>query len=193
MVKTNKKSLIAMIAMVVLLIASIAMGITGAWFTAQDDAALGTGGSLKFGEIAVSASAEGKLQLKHNGGDYVEVTAENTLVMPGDYIKGAKASFAVTTNDDCGFYYIIKKGTACYKINAKNELEEITDGNAVKVASESTTLTFGDDTETQVPTTTDNDYQGTVYSSSVYSGTYTLLVIQAANMDAVTAYTQLSA
>jgi len=33
MVKTNKKSLIAMIAMVVLLIASIAMGITGAWFT----------------------------------------------------------------------------------------------------------------------------------------------------------------
>ena len=70
MVKTNKKSLIAMIAMVVLLIASIAMGITGAWFTDRKE---GTGAQVNFGTVIISDS---------NGA--VTLTKADSVAMPGD-------------------------------------------------------------------------------------------------------------
>ena len=193
MVKSkNKKSVIALVVMAFLLVASIVLAATGAWFSATADKSL-TSGDLTFGALTIGSTTGSSLQLSHNGGAYAEVT-EDKLVMPGDKIKGATVSFTVTSTDDCGFYYAIKSGNVWYKIVA-GQLAEIVDDQAVLVAKTSETLTFGSDAEVTIPTNTGNDQQGQNYAvSNVYSGTYSLYVIQAANItDAAQALTEIKA
>ncbi len=83
MVKSkNKKSVIALIAMAFLLVASICLAATGAWFTsAKTDA----GKTLTFGKVEITVtSAKGLEVVKGNkAGDYLEATN----VMPGDSLS----------------------------------------------------------------------------------------------------------
>lgn len=181
MVKTNKKSLIAMIAMVVLLIASIAMGITGAWFTATDKQE-SDGANLTFGSVSVSGTITG-MEVKLNGADWTTVTTE-TVVMPGDMVRGGVATFTITTNDRAGVYYLIKSGEDYYTKDGKYE-----SGDLTAVATSGTeTITFGGiGTEGQYVggvegASVANTEQG--QAASVTAGSYTIYVIQASNIAA---------
>ena len=79
MVKTNKKSLVALVVMAFLLVASIVMAATGAWFTASDNAS----GSedIQFGKVAIDVAewddTDGWSNLGLTDG------AENLHAMPG--------------------------------------------------------------------------------------------------------------
>ena len=132
MVKTNKKSLIAMIAMVVLLIASIAMGITGAWFT---DKEVGSDKTLTFGSIDINLTSGSKFTL-----DEADLGATATI-MPGCEVvysgavqnTGEKALVAVIItaelSDGLNWTDVGATDPSSYKVyemDAKNGSQEIT-------------------------------------------------------------------
>lgn len=83
MVKSkNKKSVIALVVMAFLLVASICLAATGAWFTsAKTDA----GKTLTFGKVAITVTSTDGLKVVKGdkAGDYLEATN----VMPGDSLS----------------------------------------------------------------------------------------------------------
>ena len=83
MVKSkNKKSVIALVVMAFLLVASICLAATGAWFTSEREDA---GKTLTFGKVAITVtSTEGLKVVKGDkAGNYLEATN----VMPGDSLS----------------------------------------------------------------------------------------------------------
>lgn len=71
--KKNTKSIIALVVLSILLIASICLAATGAWFT---DAKSNSAVEVKFGTVNISTSTGA-----------VSVTKDDAVVMPGDTIK----------------------------------------------------------------------------------------------------------
>ena len=98
MVKTNKKSLVALVVMAFLLVASIVMAATGAWFTASDNAS----GSedIQFGKVAIDVAewddTDGWSNLGLTDG------AENLHAMPGSIYTG---KFVISNAGDEDVYY----------------------------------------------------------------------------------------
>ena len=124
MVKSKKmsKTGIAVIVLAILLVLSMIMGLTGAWYTAKSDNASTASDysfTLRNDWITLSASGSGSVSVSREiNGTRSDVTVPSAnaqgvipyVVMPGDYITSSgSASFTVTNSGNVGFYYVIEK------------------------------------------------------------------------------------
>lgn len=117
MVKSkNKKSVIALVVMAFLLVASIVLAATGAWFTASGNANL-TDGKLKFGTVALKVEAD-----TGNGVYRADGTTKITdgILVAGDQVK---SKFTITNESDTAVYYLVKSGTKFYKVESGKLVE----------------------------------------------------------------------
>lgn len=192
--KKMSKSTVAIVLLSLLLVLSLILTATGAWFTATDTKN-SSEADLKFGNLSVTGSVT-KMEAKLNGADWAEVTGE-TIVMPGDMVRGGVYTFTITTNDSAGAYYLLKSGDKYYTVEGGKAVEFST-GSLTAVATSGTeTITFGGIGEAgeyvggASGANTDNTKQDTVVS--IAAGSYTIYVIQASNISAAEAATTITA
>ena len=189
----KKKSLsvssVLTIVLAVLLVLSIAMGFTGAWFTDKAEFDSINLGGISLGQIKVTAEASNaELYGSHKvGNDYViNDTAETTrkVVLPGDYIK---ATITVTNSSSADAYILV------YDVNAK--LWYNLDGDPVtvdgslesaKYAPTVTEKTF--DVEGSVATTEENQDKEL---EDYIQFNYEVVACQAVNIDQADAWEEL--
>ena len=127
--KKMSKSTVAIVLLSLLLVLSLILTATGAWFTAGDKAN-GTGGDtikLRGDWLTITATAgeEATVTVKRTVNGTEETVANHEDAMPGDTIEiaGKLASFNIKNDKNYAFYYIIVKGT------------EVVDGEAKYVAA----------------------------------------------------------
>ncbi|MBR4124039.1 MAG: hypothetical protein IKR12_00535 [Clostridia bacterium] len=104
MVKNKKmsKTSIAVIVLALLLVFSLVMGMTGAWFTSKAGSATDT--SLDFGRVVLNVTGGSFGQVSHtNNGDAAYL--DGVEVMPGDSINYSLTVAKAATSED--FYYRI--------------------------------------------------------------------------------------
>ena len=142
MVKTNKKSLIAMIAMVVLLIASIAMGITGAWFTDKLDDKSST---LNFGKIDIEYSTE------------YSCTLDGQKVMPGDTLK---FSGVITNKEEEAWVALQVAFTGVKGVTNVDKVTKLAKSGTIDLSTELTDIVLTGESY-------DNTYQGQTITVTV--------------------------
>ena len=124
----NKKSVIAIIAMAFLLVASIVLAATGAWFTAK--ASANKDETIKFGTVTIS------LTEKTTGAWTTQSTVEGEK-MPGD-------SYSVAyTLKNTGSQDVYYKATATVTLKQGEEVKTIT-GITVKLDAATATAVSGD-------------------------------------------------
>lgn len=189
MVKSKKmsKSTVAIVLLSLLLVLSLILTATGAWFTYKADNAGGsaTGGytfrdnamSVAFGDLS---SDFGKV---YRGAE--EVT-DHTDIMPGDVIKGGSlvATFTLPTGKTA--YAIYKEGAGEWK-NASDKSDASTT-NLTTVAN-AETLTFEVSDLVLTGANYDNSKQGTGIDVSQFTiGALTIRMIQSENLTAEAAY-----
>lgn len=141
----NKKSLVALVVMAFMLVASITMAATGAWFTDKDAT---TEKKLTFGTLDITGVSE-------------NVTVANTYgnltgpVMPGSTIKGKLTINYAGTADAYYRYKVVFGGAGADKLTGTNS-EWVYD--AVTGGAEAQTITK--EIEVTVDTNVDNGAQG---------------------------------
>lgn len=176
----NKKSVIALVVMALLLVTSIVLAATGAWFTAK---ATTPDVNANFGTIVLTADENNKVEVQR-------ADTKVDIAMPGDTIK---VNFKVTNAGQAAFYLVkleIKVGddaaleTGYYTISAAGALEKATDtAGSVEAGA---ALTVNADKVLEV-LTYGNTYQGKPITVSL-----DVRAIQQANNTAGDAYTQLT-
>ena len=184
--KKMSKSTVAIVLLSLLLVLSLILTATGAWFTATDKQDSGAA-DLKFGNLSVAGSVT-DMEVKLNGAEWAKVTEGTTIVMPGDKVRGGVYTFTITTNDRAGAYYLLKSGDKYYTVE-DGVAKEYTTGNLTAVALTGTeTITFGGVGAEGAyvggaeGSAVSNDKQNE--SVSVAAGSYTIYVIQASNIAA---------
>ena len=130
MVKSKKmsKTSIAVIILALLLVLSMVLGLTGAWFTQSDKTDSTLSNELKFGVIgSVTVEATDIVHerwdatLNNGEGDWADITEESgSVVMPGDKVT---AGGLIITHDDTNVteeevYFLIYDGTSYYNVDA---------------------------------------------------------------------------
>ena len=96
--KNSKKSLVALVVMAFMLIASIVMAATGAWFTDKDSA---DGTAVTFGTLSI----------KEDSVSVARKTGETESLMPGDTLT-LTINYELEGSDDCGGAWVRFKITA---------------------------------------------------------------------------------
>lgn len=218
MVKSKKmsKGSLAVIILAVLLVLSMVLGLTGAWFTDKKNKTIDNP-TLSFGKI-------GKVSIELAGATWTDKTgkeltsADRAYVMPGDNVKGGKISITYTTveGDEAKVYYVIEKkatdsaeaSTAkYYTLDSTSGLVEI--AGETKSAGELTAAITLDKTSEFVKVTVGeksvevksdnaelltNAFEGANQFDflGIESGAYEVRIIQSTNMTATEAYTYLT-
>lgn len=199
--KKMSKSTVAIVLLSLLLVLSLILTATGAWFTSGDkaDGTTGDSVSLRGDWLTVTATAGEKatVTLKRTVNGVEETVADHNDAMPGDTIEiaGKLASFQISNDNGYAFYYIIVKDGAVVGNEAKYVAKggqadlsaivagAITPGAGVEQVTENVKYTV----KTSLTQDNFNAELLTVEATSAY-GVY---AIQAENMDAATALTQL--
>lgn len=183
----NKKSLVALVVMAFMLVASITMAATGAWFT--DNATAINGTKLNFGKIALSGEA-GTVTAA------TQKTPTTDLLMPGDKLT---IEFSAT-NDEEAAYWIAVVDVAISGITA----EPAPDTSAITNLSGTYGTTSTKVTEA-VAVAKDGAISGKIelelagasygndFQGATITVTVTLKVVQQENLDAAEAYALLNA
>jgi len=150
MVKSKKmsKTSIAVIVLALLLVLSMVMGITGAWFTdnAHDADGGKVVGNLKFGKIgAVDVAVTDATWVDANNKEVItsgEPTASQVLrtyVMPGDAISGTGIDITLTNgegvNEKALYYLLHRSGDKKYYKVVEGSLVEVTDAAGQEAGS----------------------------------------------------------
>ena len=107
--KKNSKSIIALIVMALLLVASIALAATGAWFT---DKLTDGGDTVNFGKIDIEYSTPFSL-----AGDPTLVMPGDALTVAGEIVNNEEAAYiavkiSVTGTKEAKNFYAVKKVAA---------------------------------------------------------------------------------
>lgn len=173
----------------VLLVLSLAIGFTGAWFTSKAELGNINLGGLEMGEVKVSAEASGVTLYgsTHNGSTYVkgsEVT-DRTNVVPGDWIEAT----ITVTNDSTVDAYILVYEVAGQKWYNMAGAEVTVDGSlasaeAVAGADGSFLVQGNVPTTETLQTKTVNDFVKTNYK---------VVAVQSDNIIQADAWTELKA
>ena len=127
MVKSKKmsKTSIAVIILALLLVLSMVLGLTGAWFTSSKDTNVSTN-SLSFGKVGViTLSAEGVKHERYDSTQSKFVEVVSGPVLPGDRVTAGALSFAYDSaqaGTETEVYYIVFDGAHYYKIDNTNHL-----------------------------------------------------------------------
>lgn len=101
--KKSSKSLIALVVMALLLVASIVMAVTGAWFTDADE---GKSVDLTFGKITMSVTGGDTFgTVGHDTDNTDDAYLTGVEIMPGDTIKAALTVAKAADSED--FYYVV--------------------------------------------------------------------------------------
>lgn len=193
MVKSKKmsKSAVAIVLLSLLLVLSLILTATGAWFTyTTKNDANGTEGKYTFRDGAMSATI-GDMDATFGKVMRGETEVTNHAdVMPGDVIKGGSLSVSFTAKG-AGAYIVYRIGEGAWKVlngddasatNLTASSGEIAD---LKLSVADLTLT-GDNY--------DNTYQGTdVDVSSIALGAVEIRMIQVENLQPADAFAKLTA
>lgn len=193
MVKSKKmsKSTVAIVLLSLLLVLSLILTATGAWFTftAKNDAN-GTEGKYTFRDGAMSATI-GDMSTdfgKVYRGD-AEV-ADHADIMPGDVIRGGSLSVSFTAKGE-GAYIVYRIADGSWK------LLDGTDATAENLVAYKDTIKALELSVADLELTGDNydnTYQGTdIDVSSISLGAVEVRMIQVENIDETTAYAKLTA
>ena len=205
--KRMSKSKVAMIALAILLVLSLILTATGAWFTYADTREADSAGNLVFRDNAMTLtlSQVGSSQvLRDEDGDG---NFETTLVadlkngtsdlMPGDKITYCDVSiaFAVAAGEDA--WYIIKYDNKYYsaqgtEITAATGLKKVSE--ITGFASNAASLTWQGAEDITVPgLNTKNNAQGTAYDAAeIALGAIEVRMVQTENLSQANAYTYLT-
>ena len=203
--KKMSKSSVAVIVLAILLVLSMVLGLTGAWYYQKSGAT--TEGDFSFDLrddwITLTASGEGSVTVKRSvaGGEEYELQAtEGTYtVMPGDVITSSgSVSFAVTNTGKVGFFYIIAKdgvafgldeiGKANHVAAGEGSDEAIAVADTLDLADNDQILEGGSGSWTVKTSLTQDDK---AKSAEISFGSYAIYACQDENMDAAEAYTYL--
>lgn len=202
MVKSKKmsKSTVAIVLLSLLLVLSLILTATGAWFTAKDSDNA-TGGTLTFGKIgSVEVTASGNLSHKDINGD----DASSRNLMPGDKVEAGTITLTYTKTEDAtdDVWYLIKSDENYYTLSESNELVAATTEAGEFTASKTVSFTAavaevngkkldgtvagsGSIDENDVATLTDRQIV-------IASADYSIAIIQKTNVTATQAYTYLA-
>lgn len=161
--KKMNKSTVAIVVLALLLVLSLVLTATGAWFT--DKADNGTGVTKDFGKVLLKVDAAEFGKVTRVSNEEGEVTAK---IMPGDTV-----SYKLTVNKDTGsedFWYAVTVTVSGLKtpITTTIEAKNVFDVSAKTEVEGSVELT-GEDYG--------NDYQGKTITL-----TYTVYAVQKANV-----------
>ena len=204
MVKSKKmsKTGIAVIVLAILLVLSLVMGMTGAWYTKS--AGPSTEGDYSFTLrdtwIELSASGAGTVTVSRevNGTrSNLEAPAANQqgvvayTVMPGDYITASgSVTFTVTNTGLVGFYYVIVKdgapfgateSTAAYVAAGEHAADAISVADTLDLVNTDNILVDASSPYTyQVSTALTYDNAGD--TATISFGAYSIYAIQAENV-----------
>ena len=179
--KKMNKSTVAIVVLALLLIVSLVLTATGAWFTssgtADDD---GKGGVFGYVTVAFTADAGAKIT-RADGTTIVAGTADDPI-MPGDIVSASKYTLTLDDKSEDAFYLIKSKNAADTKfyVVSDGKLVEATEHVAGTLTSDAKTVEFQADAVTISGKDTGNDKQGTDYTAAT-SG-YTVYAIQQANL-----------
>lgn len=200
--KKMSKSSVAVIVLSILLVLSMLLGLTGAWFTRSAEDKTDGVGNLVMGSLGnVTITAEG---VKWTQG----ITDESRdKVMPGDTVTCGSLKIvydAASAGTEDKVFYIINDGSENYVINAEGNLEvataagEIAQGEAgLSVEADYATTASGALIDGDGEKITAADDEGKAVKLAVgFSNnevTYTVKVIQGANLTAATAFAELTA
>jgi len=129
MVKEKKltKSSIAIIVLALLLVASLIMGMTGAWFTASSQKTV-TPISLQFGKVEYTLEAN--TTVANQGKQAGTATTAPYLLVAGSTIT---SEVTITNTSDVDSYYIIDGPSGEHLKVGAQKLEEISNDQAVKL------------------------------------------------------------
>ena len=195
--KKMSKSSVAMIVLSILLVLSMILGLTGAWYTANAAKTDGDEGSISFrnGWMTVAIVADGGAIKAYEGDKSTE--RPNDQVMPGDYlhIEGTTLNITTTYTEESGEGLSTGVGAAkveahLFLINGDNEYVayvRATAGTAYTVAvsvgslDDNDYLGTGENGWYQVNTTNDSSVQGKEIASFSFGG-YSLQAIQVENI-----------
>ena len=206
MVKSKKmsKTGIAVIVLAILLVLSMIMGMTGAWYSASsanNSTASDYSFSLRSDWITLSASGSGSVTVTREvAGTSSSVSGTNGayVVMPGDVITSSgSASFTVTNSGKVGFYYVIEKDDAAQVDSSAPVAQYVAAGNtadaAINVADTLELTNNGLLTGGNGSWTVDTELTyGSTATASIHFGSYKIYAIQAENMaSAANAYAQI--
>lgn len=203
MVKSKKmsKSTVAIVLLSLLLVLSLILTATGAWFTAKDSDKA-TGGTLTFGKIgSVEVTASGNLSHKDiNGND-----ASSRELMPGDKVEAGTITLTYTKTEDAteDVWYLIKFNGKYYTLNAAGDALNETEATTAGEFTATTTISF----TAAVAEVNGKKLDGTVSGSGsidendvatltnrqivIADAEYSLAIIQKTNLSADDAFTQL--
>ena len=214
MVKSKRmsKTSIAVIVLAILLVLSMVLGLTGAWYSASSansSTASNYSFTLRSDWITLSASGSGSVTVTREvAGTSSAVTGTNGayVVMPGDVITSSgSASFSVTNSGKVGFYYVIEKDDAAQVDSSAPVAQYVAAGdsavNAINVANtleltDSQNILNGTGDPEGSPWTVDTNltHNDAGKSASIHFGSYKIYAIQAENMtSAANAYAQIKA
>ena len=216
--KKMSKSTVAIVLLSLLLVLSLILTATGAWFTAtKDETAKGTDTNVKFGTLgAVTLTITDATWQEHaNGASGLTAVSGRSYYMPGDEVIGAglKIEYA-DAGSEAKVYYLISDGTKYYTLNstdnklveATTAAGEINKGASIEIRGQVATVTADG-----VVYKLDGVVDGTAGSSGAITNTaqgksldtatvtlvengktYTVTVIQSTNLNAEGAYTLLT-
>ena len=140
MVKSKRisKSTVIILALSILLVLSMILGLTGAWFTDSKTSESRDAINLKFGSVNYSISCtqatvkNGEATAEQYNGDY--------MVVAGTTIE---TGFTLTNNSTVGTYYMLKAGSKYYVLDfSNNALLEVTNENKATVYGNKSGLGF---------------------------------------------------
>ena len=140
MVKNKKlsKSSIAIIVLALLLIASLVMGMTGAWFTSRPGQK--SSGTLKFGTVVLEVEGNWAAVTDTTNHPYLQTTN----LMPGDTVNGR---FDLTNTGDEAYVFMVYGGTVVRtfaSLTAEEKAQLVTDLEVanVEALTEENTLEY---------------------------------------------------
>jgi hypothetical protein len=208
MVKSKKmsKTSIAVIVLAIMLVLSLVLGLTGAWFTKTSSDSLADR-SFTFGNIATAT-----VSYASAGADTIAV--DNTHILPGDTIKGGTVTVQLQSNvavyavlffdaeSGSDAYYVISNGAmTTAALTSATNVSNFLIGTKTQVAETSITgtITVADIVIPQTTVVGDTvtgigevAMGGTFTIGTAEEGTYYLRVIQADNISNADAYTFLT-
>ena len=199
--KKMSKSSVAVIVLAILLVISMILGLTGAWFAAKGEAIEGSDGSLNIrdGWMTVSVEAAGTSTLYATRAGEGEEAIPNTEVMPGDwvYVEGDTITVKTTYTSKGG-----ENKVDASKVKAYVYLVELDENDAPKSVAKAQELAAGESFELVIEAEDltgtgivkdgdhyvltgadwDSDKQGAAIGDFAISG-YNVYAIQVENMD----------
>ncbi|MGN1221891.1 MAG: hypothetical protein ACI4TT_01490 [Christensenellales bacterium] len=195
--KKMSKSSIAVIVLSILLVLSMILGLTGAWFTDKDNAG-NEDATLTIGNIG-SVSVTATDYVWHRLGSETQLDPVNDKVMPGDYLKAGSVTIDVTAGDE-DVWYLIKGANGKFYKMGEGALVELAEPAAqseglADVTVEGAFVKLGDialdGTVSGSGTISDSLLMGTTVT--VAGDGYTIAIIQKTNVSDSLALTQLQA